>query len=70
MADDLDGYPPEGVVLSRITIERKIMPDGEDLVWTASWTSDSAGVPLIEALGMIELARATIMEDRVETENG
>ncbi|MBM4468168.1 hypothetical protein GS502_01355 [Rhodococcus hoagii] len=48
----------EGIELSRITIVRRLQPDGTDSVEVESARPDGEGLSLVESLGLLEFAKA------------
>lgn len=54
--------PDDGMLVGQITILRTLQPDGFDLVTVEYTDANGDDLPVIEALGMLELARDTILQ--------
>lgn len=54
------------VELSRITIRRFLCNDGTDMFAVQSVRPDGAALPLVESLGLLELAKADLLAPMLE----
>jgi hypothetical protein len=58
------------LVATEITIQRVIDDEGNDQVWVSAEDANGDMPPLIEMLGMIEMARDTAYEMAMNPEGG
>lgn len=58
--------PAEGMVMARIVIERTLQPNGIDLVSYIACDAEGLAIPLIETLGMLEMAKDGLLRIREE----
>lgn len=58
--------PAEGMVMARIVIERTLQPNGIDLVSYIACDAEGLTIPMIETLGMLEMAKDGLLRIREE----
>lgn len=61
--------PDEGMVMAQVVIMRTLQPDGTDMVSYIASDADGLAIPLIETLGMIEMAKDGLIHRRPEEED-
>jgi hypothetical protein len=61
--------PDEGMVMAQVVIMRTLQPDGTDVVSYIASDADGLVIPIIETLGMIELAKDGLLHRRPEEED-
>jgi hypothetical protein len=71
--------PNEGLVMSQIFVQRSLQPDGSDLMIFSAVDGEGGKLPMVEALGLIELAKNGLLSEvgapicvceEVETDEG
>lgn len=50
---------PAGLLIARVTVERRLHEDGSDIVWSDAHDGNGDALALIETLGMLEMAKDT-----------
>lgn len=48
-----------GLLVARVTVERRLYGDGRDVVWSEAHDGDDGDLTLVETLGLLELAKDT-----------
>lgn len=59
----------KSVLVTTITIERRLFPSGEDATRVVAETPDGDRPPLVEVLGLLELSKDSIIRQYMEKED-